>query len=59
MRTMGWSTSAILLDRGDSRTFPDSRRSGGQWLQVLEHPLAVSDLTRVEDEGADGCGAER
>jgi len=33
----------------------DSRRRGGQSLQVLEHPLAVGGLARVEDEGA-GAG---
>ena len=33
----------------------DSRRCGGQSLQVLEHPLAVGGLARVEDEGA-GAG---
>ena len=26
-----------------------SRRGGGQLLEVLQHPLAVSDLARVED----------
>ena len=26
-----------------------SRRRGGQSLEVLQHPLAVSDLARVED----------
>jgi hypothetical protein len=31
------------------RPFSWSRRGGGQLLEVLQHPLAVSDLARVED----------